>query len=248
MTELFIKKATIINGDKYDYSKVNYKNNSTKIIIICKTHGEFEQTPKCHLIGHGCSKCGNIFNRKISIEDFKIKCKEKHGDKYDYSKINYINCDTKIKIGCKKHGEFEQIARYHLKGAGCSKCAGTAKSNTKEFIEKATIIHGDKYDYSKVNYINNKTKVIIICKLHGEFQQRPNNILLGQECIKCGYVNSANKNRKTLEEFIEKSTKIHGDLYDYSKIDYINSKTKVIIICKLHGEFQQIPSDHYNGH
>jgi hypothetical protein len=250
-TKEFIEKSIIIHGDKYDYSKVDYKKSITKVIIICKEHGEFEQTPKCHLIGHGCSKCGIILNRnkqRISIEDFIEKAKEKHGKLYDYSKVIYINNYTNIKIGCKKHGEFEQIARFHLKGAGCSKCAGTAKSNTKEFIEKATIIHGNKYDYSKVNYINNKAKVIIICKLHGEFQQIPNNILSGQGCIECGYVNSANKNRKTLEEFIKKSAKIHGDLYDYSKVDYINNYTKVIIICKKHGEFQQIASDHYNGH
>jgi len=120
----------------------------------------------------------------------------------------------------------------------------TKTLTTQEFIEKAKEIHGDKYDYSKVDYINTKTKVIIICKIHGEFIQKPNNHISNKYgCSKCGRTKLLTK-----EEFIEKAKEVHGDKYDYSKVDYINTKTKVIIICKIHGEFKQIPHSHLINH
>ena len=173
-------------------------------------------------------------------EEFIEKSKLIHGDKYDYSKVDYINTYTKIIIICKEHEDFLQTPYNHIRGNGCPKCAGTIKSNTKEFIEKAKLINGDKYDYSKVNYINCSTKVIIICKEHGEFLQSPNSHLQGRRCHKC--VGTIKLNTK---EFIEKTKLIHGDKYDYSKVNYKNAIEKVIIICKIHGDFKQIPSNHY---
>jgi Uri superfamily endonuclease len=238
--EEFIKKAKLVHNDKYDYSKVDYKNSNTRIIIICKEHGEFLQIPSDHLSGFGCAKCSG--KAKLNIEEFIEKAKLVHNDIYNYSNVDYKNSKTKIIIICKEHGEFLQIPSVHLLGFGCAKCSGTAKSNTNEFIENAILVHGDKYDYSKVNYIGNKKKVTIICKEHGEFLQIPNGHLNKQGCPKC-----ANKNITT-EEFIEKSKKIHGDLYDYSKVNYIFGHNEIIIVCKIHGEFQQKPRNHINGH
>ena len=121
--EKFIEKANNKHGDKYDYSKVEYKNAHTKVCIICKEHGEFWQTPSNHLAGHGCQKCKTdkvINHNKLSTEIFIEKCKKLHGDKYDYSKVNYINNYTKVCIICPKHGEFWQIPSDHLRGCGCS--------------------------------------------------------------------------------------------------------------------------------
>jgi len=246
MIKEFIEKAKLIHGDKYDYSLVDYINTNTKIIIICKEHGEFTQTPKQHLKGSGCCKCSIILRsnkRKTPIEEFIKKCKEKHGDKYDYSKVDYKNTNTKIIIICKEHGEFKQIPNNHLFGLGCSKCGGTAKSNTEEFIEKAKSIHGDLYDYSKVDYKNNITKVIILCKEHGEYQQTPKCHLIGNGCGKCSGTAKSNT-----EEFIKKAKSIHSGKYDYSNVDYKNSITNIIIICKIHGEFTQTPKCHLQGH
>jgi hypothetical protein len=249
MTEKFIEKSILIHGDKYDYSKVNYKNSITKVIIICKEHGEFEQTPYCHLKGSICTKCGYILRgikikKSWNIEEFIEKATLVHGDKYDYSKVDYKNNNTKVIIICKEHGEFYQIPSSHFRGIGCAKCVGKAKSNTEEFIKNALLVHGDKYDYSKVDYKNNNTKVIIICKTHGEFTQNSYNHLTGQGCNKCSYILRANKNKTTVDEFIKKSKIIHDDKYDYSKVDYKNSDTKINIICKIHGEFLQTPSSH----
>ena len=244
-TEEFIKRAREIHGDKYDYSKVNYINNHTNVIIICPEHGEFKQTPKSHLNGQGCPKCnGGVLQ---TTEEFIKKAKEIHGDKYDYSKVNYINSYTEVTIICSEHGEFKQKPRAHLKGYGCPKCGLEARVNksrltTEGFIKRAREIHGDRYDYSKVNYINAFTKVIIICPEHGEFEQKSNDHLNGSGCPSCS------KNLKlTTEEFIKRAREIHGDRYDYSKTNYVNMRTKVIIICPKHGEFEQTPHGHLNG-
>lgn len=111
---------------------------------------------------------------KKTISDFIEKSKEKHGDKYDYSNVNYIDSRTPIVINCKTHGEFIQRPDSHIRGSGCIKCRNDKRrSNKDEFIEKSRKIHGDKYDYSNVEYKNADTPVSIICKTHGSFRQIP---------------------------------------------------------------------------
>ena len=183
-TEEFIKRAKEIHGDKYDYSKVEYKNAYTKVCIICPIHGEFWITPNNHLRGRGCKECyrDSLFS---STNEFIKKAKKVHGDKYDYSKVEYKNDRTKICIICSKHGEFWQTPAHHLKGCGCQYCSKNKKYTTEEFIKRAKEIHGDKYDYSKVEYKNTSTKVCIICPKHGEFLVTPNNHLSGRGCPHC---------------------------------------------------------------
>lgn len=180
-------------------------------------------------------------------EEFIKKAKDVHGDKYDYTKANYIDCNTKVCIICPEHGEFWQSPRCHLRGRGCSLCSKNKKLTTEEFIKKSRKIHGDKYDYSKVNYVNNHTKVCIICPEHGEFWQKPMSHLEGHGCVKCYAQDCADRFSFTTEEFIEKARVIHGDKYDYSKVKYVNSYTKVCIICPKHGEFWQEPHWHLKG-
>ena len=158
--------------------------------------------------------------------------REVHGDKYDYSKVNYINSTTEVTIICPVHGEFKQKPIFHLQGCGCKKCS-SKKYTTEKFIEAARNIHGDKYDYSKVDYVDCFTDVTIICPVHGEFQQTPHIHLQGAGCSEC----SGHK-RYTTETFIAAARKVHGDKYDYSKVEYINSYTEVTIICPNHGEFK----------
>ena len=178
----------------------------------------------------------------MTTEEFIQKAKKVHGNKYDYSKVEYINSYTKVCIGCPEHGEFWQTPNAHLRQQNCPKCVGLYKPTTDEWIDKAREIHGNKYDYSKVNYINNHTKVCIICPEHGEFWQTPSMHLKGQGCPKCyGNITS------DTEEFIEKARKVHGNKFDYSKVEYVNNHTKVCIICPEHGEFWQKPNSHLGG-
>ena len=175
-TDIFITKAKAVHGTKYEYNKVDYKNNEIKVIIICNEHGEFEQSPKNHLLGRGCCKCGINRIKKANAftkDDFIEKAIKVHGEKYDYSKINYVNYDTKITIICPTHNEFNQTPKDHLEGKNCMKCANCSKITTVDYIERAKKIHGELYDYSNTQYINSRTNLIINCKEHGEFSKRP---------------------------------------------------------------------------
>ena len=148
---IFIEKARQIHNDKYDYSKVNYVNSRTKVCIICPTHGEFWQTPHNHLKGYGCAECGKEKSHlpKITTEDFISKSKERHGNKYDYSKAYYKTWDAKVCIICPEHGEFWQTPSNHINGSGCPKCANEKRKNallkdTKLFVDVTTLIHDEE--------------------------------------------------------------------------------------------------------
>lgn len=193
-----------------------------------------------------------MYVKKLTTVDFINKATIIHGDKYNYSKVNYINSKSKVIILCPKHGEFEQTAFVHLKGGQCIKCIrdeyrNRYVSNTINFIEKSKIIHGDKYDYSKVEYISAHNCVDIICKKHGCFKQTPTRHLSGSGCQLCAIESRINKNSSTTDEFIYKSRIVHGNKYDYSKVEYISAISNVNIICNLHGSFLQIPNSHLNG-
>ena len=250
-TEQFIVEAKQIHGDKYDYAKAIYTKAINKVIIICKTHGEFYQQSNSHLSGSGCVNCfrdRNPLLQRCNREQFINKATQVHGDKYDYSKVIYTKSDEKIIIICKEHGEYLQTASKHLQG-GCQLCGFTQQSKTKSkskdtFINDAIKVHGDKYDYSKVVYKNTMDKVIIICKEHGEYLQQAGSHLQGHGCKTCSTIITANKQRSNTEEFIKNAKEIHGDVYDYSKVDYINSNEKVTIVCKEHGEFLQNAKGH----
>jgi len=246
----FLERAKEVHGNKYDYSKVEYVNSKTKVCIICPEHGEFWQEPVAHLRGYNCPKCANI-KRGDTFRDnlcsFVEKSKEVHGDRYDYSKVEYKNSSTKVCIICPEHGEFYMLPQNHILGQGCPKCAGKWL-NTYDIIKKFKEVHGNKYDYSKVDYKKMHEKVCIICPEHGEFWQTPSKHLLGQDCPKCAKISMGEKNNMGGEEFIKRSIEKWGNLYDYSKVEYEKVDKKVEIICKKHGSFFQRPYDHLHGH
>lgn len=183
--------------------------------------------------------------KKYTTESFIEKSKKVHGEKYDYSKVEYVNSNTKVCIICPEHGEFYITPGNFLYGQGCRLCGIDERKNKRscsynDFIKKAIEVHGNKYDYSKVEYINCDTKICIVCPTHGEFYQTPyHHINEKNGCPKC-----ANNVKYTNEEFIEKARKIHGNKYDYSKLEYEGSLKKVCIICPEHGEFWMEPSHH----
>ena len=152
--------------------------------------------------------------KKKTTENFIEDAIKVHGNKYDYSLVEYINTRTKVKIICKKHGVFEQSPYVHLTGSGCKKCI-SRKYTLNEFLEKCNKIHNNKYDYSLVDYKFNNTKVKIICPIHGVFEQNPNHHLNGHSCKRCNCKNFNTKNNWTNEIFIEKSNIVHNNKYDY---------------------------------
>lgn len=191
-------------------------------------------------------------SKKKTKEEFIKAAKEKHGDKYDYSKVDYVSAHTKVCIICPNHGEYYQEPNSHIRGAGCKKCANEAtgeryRSSKEEFIKKANEVHEGKYDYSKVKYVNANTNVCIICPLHGEFEQIPNHHRRGVGCPKCANESNSERCRLSKEEFIKKANEIHNGKYDYSKVEYVDNHTKVCIICPKHGEFWQEANSHTQG-
>ena len=192
----FINEAKQIHNEKYDYSQVNYIDNKTKINIICPIHGLFKQSPISHLQNIGCKQCSNIKksnNMFSNINIFIDKANQIHGNKYDYSLVNYNGSQSQIKIICPIHGLFEQqTPNSHLKGRGCPNCGLISRTNrrtftTDIFIEKANQVHNNKYNYTKTKYIKKDIKVKIICPIHGEFEQIPNDHLRGTGCKKCSF-------------------------------------------------------------
>ncbi len=198
----FALNASEIHNDKYDYSNVVYTNRNNKVSIICPIHGQFEQTPNGHLKGYGCYECGRN-KTKTTESEFIEKSKLVHGDFYDYSNINYQGALKPVTIKCPIHGNFTQIANNHLNGSVCKECSLEKISNdfsddTDTFIKKAKLVHGNKYDYSQVNYVDNMTKVKIICHKHGVFEQLPSNHKSGNRCPVC----TISKGEEVILEFL----------------------------------------------
>ena len=237
---------------KYSYECVGDNVNSNdKIIIICQQHGKFKQRVSGHLCGQGCPKCAlkspNRYGNNYTIINFITNALKIHGDKYDYSKSQYDGSNQKINIICKQHGEFKQRASAHLDDQGCPKCIPSMLKTTNEFINNSIKIHGDRYDYSLVNYIGVRIPVIIICKKHGKFKQTPISHLNRHGCKKCAHEIDKAVNLSNTADFIKKSIIKHKSRYNYELTKYNHSKEIVIITCKKHGEFKQKPNYHLCG-
>jgi len=193
-TETFIQRAREVHGSWYDYSQTEYTTGKSKVIITCPEHGQFQQVANNHLHGSGCQPCGLeklAFGKVLDNDEVIDRFIAIHGDRYDYSQTEYIGMYDPVTIICPEHGEFQQLAKNHMKGCGCQKCGDRKrieanKVDSPEFIEKAKKVHGKKYSYDLVEYVNSRTSVVIVCSKHGKFKQRPGNHLTGQGCRSCG--------------------------------------------------------------
>lgn len=193
----FSEKSIEIHSNKYDYSLVKYERKRTKIKIICPVHGIFEQLPKNHLEGYGCTMC----EKEKKLNYFITQSKLIHENKYNYSLIdNYNGIKSKIKIICPV-GIFSQTIESHLNGHGCSKCATELKcKHISDFINESNVIHNSKYDYTNSIYINCYTKIKIICPIHGLFSQRPSEHLNGSGCPFCNESKGEREIERILQE------------------------------------------------
>lgn len=192
-------------------------------------------------------------NTKFNTDIFIEKSKIKHGEKYDYSLVEYNRCDLKVKIICPIHGVFEQQAYLHYNiGCGCIKCAedytaSLSRKGIEKFILEANLIHNGKFDYSLSNYNGALKKIKIICPTHGIFEQTPDNHLHKKGCKKCHFENLKILNTLTNDEFIKKANLVHDNYFDYSLCKYEHNNKKIKIMCPIHNEFEQIPSNHLSG-
>ena len=238
-TKIFIERALSVHGSKYDYSECICVDSLTKVRIRCPIHGIFETLPSNHISGKsGCSKCSK--GLKKTTEQYITEARAKHGDRYDYSECIFTGAKEKVTVKCPTHGKFRQIASIHIK-SGCPKCS--RRKGTAKFIEEATKLHAQLYDYSKVQYERTDIKVKIICRRCKEtFDQSPSHHLQGYGCSNCG-----GSKKKDTPTFIAEAKKKHGNRYIYDLVKYVSTSTDVDIICRIHGKFSQWPVRHLKG-
>lgn len=197
----------------------------------------------------------DMMSWNITTEEYIQRAKAVHGDKYGYELTEYVDRNTFITIICKTHGPFKIHPYTHIRlGCGCSACANDKKKDkfaltSESFIERAKEYIGSHYDYSRVEYVNAHTPVIIGCPIHGWFTKYPMEIQQGKKgCPECGKTRASLKRRTGLQSFIERSNIVHQHKFNYDKVIYVNQHTPVTITCPIHGDFQQRPQDHLRGH
>lgn len=241
--EQFIVEAKKIHGDNYCYDFAIYSGCKIKMELVCKKCGKhFLQTPNNHLVGRGCAHC--FQSVKKTTEEFIEEAKKAHGNKYDYSKSNYINAKSAIEIVCLKHGSFWQIPNSHLLGKGCLKCSGKYQYTTEEWVEevlKKFPQNKDLYDYTNIIYLNAKEKVTILCKKCGrEFKQKASHHMEGHGCENC------NNHKYNMEELIAIFKELYGNNYDYSNSVFERIDKKIEIRCNsCNAVFMQSPTNHF---
>lgn len=249
--EEFVKKANKVHGNKYDYSKFVYNGSEKKSIIICPVHGEFLQTPYVHLNGCGCKRCSHKLDdeKKERRKDKMLQlCKDsKHGADVDFSKWVYNGFGEKSVFICPKHGEFSVKVGKFIGGQGCPECSkekmnNIFRSNTEEFIEKATEKYGDRYSYDETVYEKSNKKVKIFCNDCGKsFFMTPNHFLNGEEC-KC---HSASKMEREIERLLSKNKIEYEREYVFEglknrKYDFFIPSKGIIIECQGEQHFRPV--------
>jgi hypothetical protein len=246
--ELLLIFLNNLHNNKYDYGLIDFKgvkNLDEKVSIICPKHGVFFQKLIKHKLGHNCPKCNG---RGLSFEEKVEILNKAHNYKYSYYNNIEIKCAKDyIIVTCPIHGDFKVTYDNHRSGLGCTKCSGKYKYKQAEFINECKTKHSNKYDYSLVEFENFKSKIIVICPIHGEFKMNAKKHLDGGECFKCRYERNGKIQSLNQKLFIEQCNSIHEFKYDYSNVTYYNNHTKIKIICSIHGEFEQSPASHKSG-
>lgn len=243
-----------IYGDEYDLSRIKTYgyNKKYEIEIFCKKHGWVKTRLYSFKNGDGCPLCKKESRKnaklKYTTETYINEARSVHGDKYDLSKVVYSGANEKITVICPKHGEFHPTAYNFIHGTGCVECSyeTLAKMNKKpleQYIDDCKKVHGDKYIIDDtIGYIDTKHDVFPICRTHGRFRINASSFLGGCGCHMCSKTRPL-----TTDIFIQRANAVHNNYYRYDKTDYIDAKHKIKIICPIHGEFEQLPSEHLSG-
>ena len=237
------------------YDESSFNGSHQKVRIICPKHGEFWQIAKDHMNGQGCPICGREksgLQRRSNTEKFISSFKELYGNKLDLSKFVYTKSNIKSTVICPIHGEFEATPNNLLRGRGCPTCGNINKKikqtiSEQVFDERMEKIYGDSLTYNFSNYSNFGEKMEFVCNKHGSFEALPLNVLHGHGCPICGREKCSKSRTMKFEEVLRRFKEVHGDTYTYDESTYKTSRKKMRIICPKHGEFWQIPMNHWGG-
>ncbi len=256
--EEFEERVRDVHGNnRYDLSKARYVNNHTKVEVLCPTHGYWMITPNNLFRGNGCPKCGQertAKSKRITQEEFEEKVEAVHGkNRYDLSHAKYTGNKNKVEVICPKHGSWQASPSHLFKGVGCPKCglekiSESTRLTQDEFLARAKAVHGDnRYDLSRVNYVDTKSKVEVVCPKHGSWLSTPGNFLYGYGCPKCGHEKVIDGMRLTQEEFLARVKSVHKDKFNFSRVRYVSFTDKVEVICPVHGPWRTLPGNLLRG-
>lgn len=230
-----------------------YKENEYLFVVYeCNKHGKQVQRWSNHVHKkHGCKECAKdsvASDNRLSLADIINRFKDKYGDTYDYSQVDYVNYNTPVDIICSQHGVFKQRPADHIRGKqGCPRCRMTCIT-TEDFIKLSNKVHGGFYNYDKTTFKGKRYKVTITCPIHGDFKTDADVHLKGHKCKKCACTVIGLNNRKwDTQTFIAKSTAVFGDKYSYEKAACEKRTDMVTITCREHGDFEQLVSNHLLG-
>lgn len=255
--EEFVRRGREKHGDKYSYKKVKYSGCNPKVILGCRTcRVWFTTNARTHIRNGSAGGCPSCKKSNASLKlvnkakaKFVARARQLHGNKFKYEQDEYAGYYKPVNVTCTAcDRSFSTTPERHFRRADgdCATCAqvATKLTATERFVEKARKMHGDLYSYKKVDYIGARADVIIGCRTcRSWFKQTPAQHLRGRGCRKCG-----GGERSTTEAFIAKARKVHGESYDYSKVEYHTAREKVEIICReCDVSFMQIPNSHLNG-
>ena len=254
--ERFLKKARAMYPD-YDFSRVEYKDRETYIVVVCPVHGELKIRPRTLLIGekgqkpHGCWTCNNLippYEKELTLDTFKNRMRELYGDKYTFVWSDFKNRYSQIRFTCKQHGKQQRSARVLLEGKGCAYCNG--KFYPPDWIKNARAVHGEKYEYDEsrpprktADYIRYK------CPVHGWQETRYDcHVLQGCGCALCAGVLNKLSPEERKQKWIDQCKKRFPGKYSYRDVVYVNNDTPVKIYCKEHHlTFEVTPDTHSRG-
>lgn len=241
----------------YRYIEESWSGINEDIDFICPKHGLKSMPAQSHLRSPtGCFDCSkelNSINSRLTQDDFIAWSTAIHNGKYDYSRTVYTKGREKVEIICPVHGPFFQLGESHVEGKGCKKCAvvenGRRRKKRSEvsFWEQVRAVHGDTYDFSKSVYTGIFESITVGCLIHGDFEISASSLKRGSGCENCGRERTRLARKSSLEEFIGKALEVHGNKYSYDNVEYVTAKTEVIITCKTHGDFPQLPTNHLSG-
>lgn len=250
-----LRRARAMHGERYEYLEVRCASLVDPLRIRCSEHGEFSQRAGDHIRGKGCPVCGRRkadANRTLSNDTFLARALKVHGDRYDYSDTVYRGAHQYVTIRCREHGPFRQKANNHWHGNGCPACRDTASRERhawgpSEFLERARVAHGTRYDLSRARYVNAWTKILASCGEHGDFEQYPAHLVRGVGCPGCANDRRGDAFRMPTEQFLARARTTHGDRYDYPGVTFANLREHIDIICRRHGAFRQTAWAHIAG-
>lgn len=256
--EQCFKQANEIHNFQYDYSESEYVNTSTPMQIRCPIHGYFWQKPHSHLNARGCPSCGKSRTkdkRSDTTENYIKVASIVHDNYFKYPNTIYTGSQNKIKIECPIHGEIEVTAINHKRGSGCRKCSdmnnGRNQRKGKDtFVSNAKKVHENSMlNYDKFVYVNNKTKGIITCALHGDFECRPDGHLSRKQgCPQCWEDRRGDSLKQTNEEYLSKLIERRGnEQYTFDKVNYECASCKITVTCQHHGDFDTDPYNFLSG-